>query len=255
MARRIDFRPIQGRVSFYFLRHGESEGNREAVMQGRNPSRLTPRGREQAREAGLWFRGRALDCILTSPLERARATAETVAEAAGIGSGAGGAVVETAEELTEIDIGIFTNMSLAQARERHPAQYARFMRESWEGVEGAERIDALYTRALAAWKLLFQRVAQDKRSILAVTHSGFLQWLIHSTLGLKSWMPLFSASDNCCVSHLLVDNQPLGMTEEMRLQRRKEMRLQRRPGSDDDEARSHYASWMLVNAPVVLPSR
>jgi phosphoserine phosphatase len=241
MARRVDFRPIQGQVSFYLLRHGESEGNREAVMQGRNPSPLTPRGREQAREAGLWFRGRGLDCVLTSPLERARVTAEAVAEAAGIGT------VETAEELTEIDIGIFTNMSLAQARERHPVQYARFMQESWEGVEGAERIDALYARALAAWKMLFQRVALDKRSILAVTHSGFLQWLIRSTLGLKSWMPLFSASDNCCVSHLLVDNQPLGITEKMH--------LQRRAGSGEGAARSHYASWMLVNAPVVLPSR
>lgn len=238
MARRVDFRQLEGRVSFYILRHGESEGNREAVMQGRNPSRLTPRGREQAREAGLWFRGRGLDCVLSSPLERALGTAEAVAEAAGLDR------TEIAEELTEIDIGIFTNMNLAQARENHPSQYALFMQQSWEAVEGAERIDALYARASAAWKKLIRKSAQGSRNILAVTHSGFLQWMIRSTLGLKSWMPLFSASDNCCVSHLLVDNQPLGAAA---------------GGGPLDGSRegahSYYASWMLVNAPVILPSR
>jgi broad specificity phosphatase PhoE len=233
MAVRVDLRQVEGRVSFYLLRHGESEGNREAVMQGRNPSRLTARGLEQAREAGRWFRARAIDCVLSSPLERARATAQAVAEAAGVQA------VETAEALTEIDIGIFTNMSLSEARERHPALHARFLQESWEGVDGAERIADLYRRALSAWDLLLARAAGGKRSILAVTHSGFLQWLLRATLGLESWMPLFNASENCCVSHLLVDNQPLGSTS---------------PGRPA-LPRSHYASWMLVNSPVAAPSR
>jgi broad specificity phosphatase PhoE len=233
MAEKIDLRQVEGRVSFYLLRHGESEGNREGIMQGRNPSRLTERGLAQAREAGSWFRARAIDCILSSPLERARATAQAVAEAAGVRA------VETAEALTEIDIGLFTGLSLGEARERHPAQHARFLQESWEGVDGAERIADLYPRALSAWNLLLARAAAGGRSILAVTHSGFLQWLLRATLGLESWMPLFNASDNCCVSHLLVDNQPMGSLG---------------PGGPSP-SRSYYASWMLVNSPVVAPSR
>jgi broad specificity phosphatase PhoE len=233
MAVRVDLRRVEGRVSFYLLRHGESEGNREGIMQGRNPSRLTERGLAQAREAGSWFRARAVDCILSSPLERARATAQAVAEAAGVAS------VETAEALTEIDIGIFTGLSLSEAKNRHPAPYARFLQESWEGVEGAERIVNLYRRALSAWDLFLARAAAGSRSILAVTHSGFLQWLLRATLGLESWMPLFNASDNCCVSHLLVDNQPMESLG---------------PGQPS-RSRSHYASWMLVNSPVAAPSR
>lgn len=229
MADAVDFRALSGRANFYFVRHGESQSNRERIMQGRTPSPLTERGLAQAREAGLWFRERSLDCILSSPLDRARDTAEAIAGAVGIRE------VGIAEELTEIDIGIFTNMRLDEARVRRPAEYAAFLRESWEGVPGAERIEGLYARALAAWDRLFALCAAGSRNILAVTHSGFLQWIIRSTLGLKSWMPLFNASNNCCVSHMLVDNVP--------------------PDHAAGGPRSVYASWMLVNASVIPPSR
>jgi broad specificity phosphatase PhoE len=224
-APRVDFGAVEGRVSFFFVRHGESEANTRGVMQGRDSSPLTPTGRAQARQAGEWLRAKSVDCILTSPLARARDTAMEIASAVGIEA------VETADELTEIDIGIFAGLTLEQARERHPGPHRAFLQQSWEGVEGAERIEALYARALAAWGLLLRRAAEGRRAVLAVTHSGFLQWIIHSTVGLAAWMPLFNAAGNCCVSHLLVENQPL-----------------------EGGGRSLSANWMLVNASVI-PSR
>jgi broad specificity phosphatase PhoE len=229
MADAVDFSALAGRANFYFVRHGESESNRERIMQGRTPSPLTERGRAQARQAGLWFRDRSLDCIVSSPLDRARDTAAAIADAVGIRE------IAVVEELTEIDIGIFTSMTLEQVRARYPAEHAAFLRESWEGVPGAERTEELFTRAVAAWDRLFERLAAGRRNILAVTHSGFLQWIIRSTLGLKGWMPLFNASNNCCVSHMLVDNVP-----------------SERPA---EKPRSLYASWMLVNADVISSSR
>lgn len=229
MAAAVDFSALSGRASFYFVRHGESESNRERIMQGRTPSPLTDRGRAQAREAGEWFRGRSLDCIVSSPLDRARDTAAAIADAAGIRE------VAVVEELTEIDIGIFTNMTLEQVRARYPAEHAAFLRESWEAVPGAERTEELFARAVAAWDRLFERFAAGRRNILAVTHSGFLQWIIRSTLGHKAWMPLFNSSRNCCVSHMLVDNVPSEHPAE--------------------KPRSLYASWMLVNAEVIPSSR
>lgn len=229
MAGAVDFSGLSGRASFYFVRHGESESNRERIMQGRTPSPLTDRGRAQAREAGLWFRDKSLDCIVCSPLDRARDTAKAIAAAVGIRE------IAVVEELTEIDIGCFTNMSLEQVRARYPAEHAAFLRESWEAVPGAERTEELFTRAVAAWDRLFERCAAGSRTILAVTHSGFLQWIIRSTLGNKAWMPLFNSSKNCCVSHMLVDNVP-----------------SERPA---ERPRSLYASWMLVNAEVIPSSR
>jgi broad specificity phosphatase PhoE len=220
MGEMIDFTRLAGRADFYFVRHGESEANKAGRMQGRGESALSSRGREQAREAGLWMRERKIDAVLTSPLARCRATAEIIAETARI------ADVRVAEELTELDTGVFSDLTFAEARERFPGAWDAFQRQSWEGVPGAEPARSLYARAAKAWDVLFREQAAGRAAVLAVTHSGFLQWIIRSTVGLKTWMPLFSASTNCCISHLRVDNRALG-----------------------DGQSSYYVNWMMLNAP------
>lgn len=69
-----------------FLRHGESEGVRRRVLQGHADYPLTDAGRAQVRcLAEHWqAAGRTFDRILTSPLRRARETAEIVAACLGI---------------------------------------------------------------------------------------------------------------------------------------------------------------------------
>ncbi len=215
-----DFRSLLGKGSFTFFRHGESQGNRDGAIQGRLPSTLTERGREQARGAGIWLASRKPDAVLTSPLGRARETAQIIARELGIAS------VQSLEELTEIDTGIFTGLTWAEAEERHPQVHRQLQRRSWDGVPGAESSAALYDRAEAAWAILFGLFGEGKRSVVCVTHSGFLQWIIRSTMGWKSWMPLISASGNCHVSQLVVDNRDLGGGE-----------------------RSLYANWVHLNSP------
>ncbi len=197
----IDFRRLEGQGSFYFLRHGESEGNNGGILQGLKDYPLSPRGRDQARRAAGWFRNKSaqVDCILTSPLGRAEQTARILAEELGVPS------VDVRGELTEADTGIFTGMTRSAIRAAYPEEWARFQINSWETVPGAERIDALLTRAEAVWALLFELFASGRRHILTVTHSGTLQWLIKATVGHRAWMPLFPIS-NCGVCQLSVDN-------------------------------------------------
>jgi broad specificity phosphatase PhoE len=219
----VDLRSIHGTADFYFIRHGESEANREGIMQGRIHSRLTEAGREQAREAGGWFREKSLDLILTSPLARAAETAAIISDRTGLPA-------EAVEDLTEIDTGIFTGLSFAQARERYPEAWNTFQRESWEGVPKAEKISELLVRAEAIWARLVAAVGQGRRTVLCVTHSGILQWIIRSTFGSRSWMPLFSASGNCCVSHLRVANAERA-----------------------DGFSGHLATWVTINTPIRMP--
>jgi broad specificity phosphatase PhoE len=216
----IDFRELSGTADFLFMRHGESEGNRNGEMQGRQESRLTEAGRGQARGAGRWLAGRGIGRVFASPLGRAMETAAIAASVADLPA------PEPLALLEEIDIGLFTGLSHEQAAARHPAEYAAFQRSSWEAVPGAEPVDRLYARAMQLWRLLLTRAQAGERSILCVTHSGFLQWIIKATVGHRAWMPLFSASDNCCVSHLRVENR------------------------DADGGRTLLASWLLVNASV-----
>ena len=215
----IDFRALSGTADFLFMRHAESEGNRARLMQGRQESPLTDLGREQAHAAGRWLAGRGIGRLLTSPQERAAETAAIAAAEAGLPA------PEPLALLEEIDIGLFSGLTWEQAAGRHPAAYAAFQRSSWEAVPGAETVGELYARAMELWRLLLARAGSGERSILCVTHSGFLQWIIKTTVGQRDWMPLFSATGNCCVSHLRVDNR------------------------DADGGRTLLANWLLVNAP------
>ena len=216
----MDFHGVHGTVRFTFVRHGESEANRDGVIQGRIPSRLTELGRRQAAETGAWFRERPPAVILTSPLTRARQTAEIIAAEAGL------AEVREMEALTEIDAGIFSGLTRAQCAERHPAEWKTFQSFGWESVPGSEKVKDLRARAQAAWDRLIGLAGEGASSLLCITHSGFLQWMIRSTLGLESWMPLFSTSGNCAITQLLVDNRPQNSAQE-----------------------SYYVNWVMINTP------
>lgn len=74
----------------YFVRHGETVWNVENKICGATDSPLTERGREQARETGRLLRQKLeageirIDEILTSPLSRARDTAEEISKMTGV---------------------------------------------------------------------------------------------------------------------------------------------------------------------------
>jgi probable phosphoglycerate mutase len=66
---------------FYYLRHGETEANVRHVIAGSLDVDLTPLGREQAHAAALAFAAVHITAVYSSPLRRARETAEPVAQA------------------------------------------------------------------------------------------------------------------------------------------------------------------------------
>lgn len=64
-----------------FLRHGESEGVQDNILQGHLDLQLTEKGRDQIRTlSSYWLKnGQTFDSIITSPLKRAKETGEIVA--------------------------------------------------------------------------------------------------------------------------------------------------------------------------------
>jgi broad specificity phosphatase PhoE len=212
----IDFRTLDGRADFYFLRHGESEGNSARLIQGRGDYPLSEAGREQARRVAGWFADKRVALLLSSPLSRAAETARIVA------AELGAAAAESREELIEMDTGRFTGLTTAEIQQRFPADWRSFQRESWEGVPGAERIDALTARAEKLWAELAELARRGTRSILCVTHSGAMQWVLKASFGSRTWMPVVPMG-NCAVCRFSVDN-----------------RL-------SEEPVRYYAEWSLLN--------
>lgn len=70
--------------TIYFVRHGECEANKEGRIAGsRNDSPLTEEGLKQADATAESLRGRQIDLIISSPLKRAKVTAERTADKIG----------------------------------------------------------------------------------------------------------------------------------------------------------------------------
>ena len=69
---------------FFVLRHGQTDWNVEARLQGSTDIPLNDTGRAQARAAAAFFKDRGLTRIVTSPLIRAHETARLVGEQLGL---------------------------------------------------------------------------------------------------------------------------------------------------------------------------
>lgn len=219
-------------MRMYFVRHGESEGNRRGIMQGHYDAPLTELGREQAQRAGEWFRGQQVRCgaVLASPLSRATDTARALSAAAAWPN----PVAEPS--LSELDTGVFERLSFVEIQERYPAEYAEFLAQSWESVPEAESVASLTARALASWQALVEAgngiPGDDAVQIAAVSHGGMLQWIFKASTGATvdagvPWMPLIKAS-NCGISAF--DVRPVRTTS--------------RTG---EPMRWYYGQWSMIN--------
>ncbi len=67
-------------MSVYLIRHGQTDWNKEGIVQGRCDIPLNERGREQARAAKELTKDIPFDICFCSPLDRAKETASIVLE-------------------------------------------------------------------------------------------------------------------------------------------------------------------------------
>ncbi|AHJ65193.1 Fructose-2,6-bisphosphatase [Granulibacter bethesdensis CGDNIH4] len=76
--------PELAAVPFWFLRHGETDWNTLNLAQGATDVKLNAAGLAQARLAAERLRGRGIRTLVSSPLSRARDTAELVSQHIGV---------------------------------------------------------------------------------------------------------------------------------------------------------------------------
>ena len=105
-------------TKIYLLRHGETVWNREGRMQGHRDVPMTEKGRKQVEEAAKRIRemGVSFDAVLSSPLQRARLSAEIIADALGCPKDR----IEIWPELIERSFGRAEGMTLSEAKKEYP---------------------------------------------------------------------------------------------------------------------------------------
>ena len=96
------------------VRHGETDWNRDHRFQGVTDVPLNAVGVEQARRCGLWLARERWDTVLSSPLVRAKTSAEIIA------AHVGGDDVCLLEDLRERDYGNASGLTKEQVVSRYP---------------------------------------------------------------------------------------------------------------------------------------
>lgn len=149
-------------MRLYLTRHGQTEWNVEGRVQGRSDVPLTEEGLRQARELAARLAQTQdgpdhVDLVVSSPLSRARVTAEVVCEALCV-------PLEVAPELTEQSFGAFEGVSNKDPRFQ-AAKGAFF-----ERFEGGESFLDVAARVYPYLDRL--RAAHAREGVLMVTHNG-----------------------------------------------------------------------------------
>jgi len=151
----------------YLVRHGETDWNRAKRIQGSTDIPLNETGREQAAATGALLATRTWDVIVSSPLVRARETAEIIAHAAGR------AIPYTLDALVERRYGEAEGLTYREVEERFPHDAA---------VPGRESHDAVAQRVIPALILLAEQ--HREQSIVVVSHGGVIRAvLLHAMTG------------------------------------------------------------------------
>lgn len=126
------------------VRHGQTERSKIAAYSGRLDVALTDVGREQARQTAQRLAGAGIDAVVTSPLTRARHTAQAIAAATG-------APLRVDERLTEVDYGPFEGLDRDGARAKIGAAFAAWRDDPFGApVPGTEPLSDALRRARAA---------------------------------------------------------------------------------------------------------
>jgi len=152
------------------LRHGATELSAERRFSGRGDIALTKEGMKQASLAARKLATvPGVDVILTSPLQRARRTAEVVAEATG-------APLIVDDDLIEADFGEWQGLTFAEARERWPDELTAWLATPDAAPPGGESFAMVALRVLAALERLVQ-AHKDKR-VVVVSHVTPIKTLV-----------------------------------------------------------------------------
>jgi 2,3-bisphosphoglycerate-dependent phosphoglycerate mutase len=165
-------------TDFIFIRHGETDWNRQQRFQGQIDVPLNAAGRAQAALLAAHLGpGARTDSFFSSDLMRAQQTAAPLAAA-------WGATPLLHAGLREQAFGVLEGLDAPTIREQHPELWSRWLEHGADFAlpGGGESLRAFHRRVLDAVRELAE--ANADRSLTVVTHGGVLDMLWRTAHGL-----------------------------------------------------------------------
>jgi broad specificity phosphatase PhoE len=160
----------------YFVRHGETDWNRERRLQGQHDIPLNPLGRSQAQRCGTLLRellgkdgvGVADYDYVSSPLGRARETMEIMRGVMGLDPSA----YRTDARLMEMSFGRWEGFTYAELQTREAAALEARERDKWGFVLPGGESYAQLEKRVRVW---YESIA---RATVASAHGGVCRALM-----------------------------------------------------------------------------
>ncbi|WP_040834370.1 bifunctional RNase H/acid phosphatase [Nocardia brevicatena] len=157
------------------LRHGQTELSVQRCYSGRGNPPLTSLGREQADRAAKMLAAKGdIAAVVTSPLGRARETAEAAGAALDI-------PVRVVDGLVETDFGDWEGLTFREATERDPDLHARWLGDPSLRAPGGESFDEVRERVAVVRRDLV--ALYPGANIVVVSHVTPIKTLLQLALG------------------------------------------------------------------------
>ncbi|WP_342800859.1 bifunctional RNase H/acid phosphatase [Nocardia sp. No.11] len=157
------------------LRHGQTELSIERRYSGRGNPPLTDLGRDQAERAAKMLAAKGdIAAVVTSPLQRARATAEAAAAALDV-------PLRVLDGLIETDFGDWEGLTFAEAAQRDPQLHADWLGDPSVPAPGGESFDQVRERIESVRRDLVGLYPGE--NIVVVSHVTPIKTLLQLALG------------------------------------------------------------------------
>ncbi len=163
------------------VRHGETSANAKGVLAGRLPGvALNERGRQQAQSVGQRLRGATIHALVSSPLERTRATAALIRSSLDQPPR-----VRLERRLIECDYGQWSGRKLSSLA-KLPMWRDIQSRPSMVEFPSGESMATMAARAVAAvrdWNRTLQADIGPDALWVAVSHGDVIKAIVADALG------------------------------------------------------------------------
>ena len=163
--------------SIIFLRHGQAKNNIERILTGRTPGiPLTETGIDQAEKAAKFLEHMNISAIYSSPIERARHTAEIVGKHNSID-------VTIDDRLIELDMGKFTGVPYDEIFNSHGNVFMKFYNGELEiAHNGVETFSEVKKRILGIVDHVIEN--HPDQNIVLVTHMDPIKAMLSTVVDL-----------------------------------------------------------------------
>ena len=180
---------------FLLARHGQSVSNAVRCFQGQLDVPLSDLGRQQARALGDVLCRRRPAAIYTSPMCRARETADIAGAAVGV-------AVTSVDDLRELSLGEWEGRTVDEVQALPGDPYARWVRDPVAGLPpGGEPLPDVQRRVLAAIEGI-GAAHGDGGDVLVVCHGGVISAYLAHWLGLPLSAIWRVTVSNCSLSEV-----------------------------------------------------